>query len=291
MAQRRMFDKSFSSSDGFMDLPLTAQALYFHLGVNADDDGFLNNAKSICRMIGATQEDLKTLCDKGFIFIFDSGVIALIHWNVNNAIRGDRYKETIFLKEKNEIRENENREYIRCMTDGNQMTTKWQPNDNQVTTIGIHRIDKNRTDKNREEESREEESREEECREADGREDKGVAAAAEACEKMFGIITDSMRDKIKGYINEGAKPDMLIEIFNEACENGKPTFHYAEAIIKDKLSKGIKTLGAYFQAKEEYRRGRTKTATNTVQKSPFNNYDDPNSVDYAALEEEILDQC
>lgn len=100
MADRRMFSKWLVDSDLFMDMPTSSQALYFHLGVRADDDGFVANPKRIAEMIGSSRDDLKILIAKGFVIGFSSGVIVITHWKVNNQIRKDRYKPTIFQEEK-----------------------------------------------------------------------------------------------------------------------------------------------------------------------------------------------
>ena len=108
MAERRMFAKSVIDSDAFSDMPLTTQALYFHLGMQADDDGFVNNPKKIQRSIGATADDMERLIAKGFIISFDSGVIVITHWKIHNYIRKDTYNETTCREEKAllELREN-----------------------------------------------------------------------------------------------------------------------------------------------------------------------------------------
>ncbi len=80
----------------FLDMPLTAQALYFHLAMRADDDGFVNNPKKIQRMIGSNEDDMKLLIAKGYLIIFDSGIVVIRHWKVHNYIRSDRYKSTIY---------------------------------------------------------------------------------------------------------------------------------------------------------------------------------------------------
>lgn len=100
MAERRMFAKTIIDSDAFLDMPLSAQALYFHLSMRADDDGFVNNPKKIQRMIGASDDDCKLLILKRFILTFESGVIVIKHWRVHNYIRRDTYKETPYTDEK-----------------------------------------------------------------------------------------------------------------------------------------------------------------------------------------------
>lgn len=100
MAERRMFSKVVIDSDTFLDMPLSAQALYFHLSMRADDDGFVNNPKRIQAYVGASTDDLKILLAKHFLIPFESGVVVIKHWKVHNYIQKDRYKETYYQKEK-----------------------------------------------------------------------------------------------------------------------------------------------------------------------------------------------
>ena len=102
MATRRMFDKTFMESDSFLELTPSAQMLYVHLSLNADDDGFLCNYKGIMRLVGCTDEDFQSLIDRGFIIRFKSGVIVISHWRVHNKIRTDRYKPSL-CPEKSEV--------------------------------------------------------------------------------------------------------------------------------------------------------------------------------------------
>lgn len=111
MAERRMFAKTIIDSDAFLDMPLSAQALYFHLSMRADDDGFINNPKKIQRMVGASDDDCKVLIMKRFIITFESGIIVIKHWKIHNYIRSDRYKPTIYEDEKALLVENENKTY------------------------------------------------------------------------------------------------------------------------------------------------------------------------------------
>ena len=95
MAERRMFAKSVTESDLFLDMPLSAQCLYFHFAMHADDDGFVNSPKRIQREIGASDDDVKILHAKQFIIPFETGVCVIRHWRVHNYIQKDRYKRTL----------------------------------------------------------------------------------------------------------------------------------------------------------------------------------------------------
>lgn len=129
MAQKRMFDKTITNADDFLEMPDSSQNLYFHLSMNADDDGFVNNWKSIMRMTGHKEDDLKVLIAKQFIIPFDSGVIVIRHWRINNYLRSDRYIETKFKDEKSLLTLDNNLVY-------------------QLDTNGIHSIDKNSIEEN-----------------------------------------------------------------------------------------------------------------------------------------------
>ena len=111
MAERRMFSKTIMGSDTFTDMPASAQMLYVHLCLQADDDGFLGNPKKIGKMMGCSADDFRELVDENFVIPFPSGVIAITHWKINNQIKKDRYKETIYLKEKALLHETETKAY------------------------------------------------------------------------------------------------------------------------------------------------------------------------------------
>lgn len=143
MAERRMFAKTIIDSDAFLDMPLSTQALYFHLSMRADDDGFINNPKKIQRMIGAADDDLKVLITKKFIIPFESGIVVIKHWKIHNYIQKDRYKETVYLEEKQQLETKGNKAYTlldtECIHDGYRVETQ--------VRLGKDSIDKNSIDK------------------------------------------------------------------------------------------------------------------------------------------------
>lgn len=107
-----MFTKKITESDRFLEMPVSAQALYFHLCMNADDDGFVNNPKCVMRGVGANEDDLKLLIAKGFIIVFESGIIVVAHWKVHNYIAKDRYRPTIHSEEKKMLQEDIGKVYV-----------------------------------------------------------------------------------------------------------------------------------------------------------------------------------
>ena len=99
MAERRMFAKSIVLSDVFLDMPMSARCLYFTLGMLADDDGFVGSPRSIMRQCGASTDDLQILLAKRYVLGFESGVIVIKHWKINNYLQNDRHRDTTYLEE------------------------------------------------------------------------------------------------------------------------------------------------------------------------------------------------
>lgn len=103
MAERRMFSKTVTESDAFLDMPTSARCLYFHLGMAADDDGFIASPKAIIRSSNCSNDDLKLLIAKEFVIAFESGIVVIRHWKMHNYIQKDRYKPSVFKKEREQL--------------------------------------------------------------------------------------------------------------------------------------------------------------------------------------------
>ena len=131
-----MFAKTIVLSDAFLDMPATARCLYFTLGMFADDDGFVSSPKGVIRQCGASEDDLKVLLAKKFLIAFESGVIVIKHWRINNYLRNDRYHTTTYRDELAMLTVDENGAYH-----------------SGIPNMGIPRIEKNREDKSREDKS------------------------------------------------------------------------------------------------------------------------------------------
>lgn len=138
MAEKRMLSKKVLDTDAFLDMPLSAQALYFHLAVNADDEGFVGNPKRIRDYIGASENDLNLLVEKRFVLIFKNGVVVIRHWKIHNTLRRDRSHPTIFTEEKALLIVGANGAYMERPTTAdiadNQTATACQPSDGQMST-------------------------------------------------------------------------------------------------------------------------------------------------------------
>ena len=143
MAEKRMFSSNVIDSDAFLDMSPTARLLYYDMGMRADDDGFIDSPKKIMRIIGASDSDLKELIDNGFVLRFDSGVIVIRHWYVNNRVRRDTYHETIYTEEKSMLLLEKNNVY---QLRNDSVTDTLQTRDE----IGSqNRVDKSRLEKDR----------------------------------------------------------------------------------------------------------------------------------------------
>ena len=128
-----MFSKQITTSDAFVDMPISSQLLYFHLNMEADDDGFVANPKRITKMVGANDDDLKILLAKRFLLAFENGVVVIKHWLLHNAVRKDMYRETQYLEEKKSLQIKKNGVYTEVS--------------NETVTEPLHRLDKVRLDK------------------------------------------------------------------------------------------------------------------------------------------------
>jgi hypothetical protein len=156
MAERRMFAKTIIDSDAFLDMPLSTQALYFHLSMRADDEGFINNPKKIQRMIGCSDDDIRVLISKRFVIPFESGIVVIKHWKIHNYIRSDRMKTTVYQEERALLEIKSNKAYtfkkdIPLIEEVEEirLTDKCQTSDRQTTDKCQHRLGKDRLGKDR----------------------------------------------------------------------------------------------------------------------------------------------
>ena len=161
MAERRMFAKSIVLSDAFLDMPLSARCLYFTLGMLADDDGFVGSPKGIMRQCGASQDDMLVLLQKRFILAFESGVIVIKHWRMNNYLQSDRHKTTTYLEEletleidsKGAYTERKNVMYTDCIQNvytGKDSIDKISIDKDSIDKISIKRKDESKDSSKRE---------------------------------------------------------------------------------------------------------------------------------------------
>lgn len=146
MAEKRMFTKKVTDDDNFMSLSSSAQALYLHLSMSADDDGFCNQVNLSMFKAHASVQDLEALLSKRYVYQFENGVIVIKHWRMANALRKDRYTPTAFQEELAQLHIKENGAYTRGDSG---MVASWLPNGCQVVATDKNSIDKNSLDKRR----------------------------------------------------------------------------------------------------------------------------------------------
>ena len=226
MAQRRMFNKAVTNNDNFLEMPDSSQNLYFHLSMNADDDGFVDNWKSIMRMTGHKEDDLKVLIAKQYVIPFESGVIVIRHWRLNNYLQKDRIVPTNYKQEKASL-----------TTDVNNVYT--------LDTECIHSIDKNSIDKISIEEN------------------SSVTTTTsnlyEIVERNFGrplspIEIEKINDWSSSYDEE-----IINYAISIATLNNKRTFNYVNGILKNWKTAGYKTLQEIKDNEDPKRRESTLT--------------------------------
>ena len=239
MAEKRMFSKKIIDSDAFLDMPLSTQALYFHLSMRADDEGFINNPKKVSRMIGCGEDDLKLLIAKNFIIPFESGVVVIKHWLIHNTIRKDRAKETLYKEERRMINIKENGAYTTSNfgENGNGL-----PNDNQVTTVcqpngGIDKISivENSIDKISIKE--EETSKEEETDAAPSPTSLFESFESEFARPLSPIEVQLIADWQKAYSDE-----IIMLALAEGVKNNARSFRYIEVILNAWKQAGVRNV-------------------------------------------------
>ncbi len=281
MAQRRMFSKDITASDLFVDMPASTQLLYFQLGMEADDEGFIGNAKMLSRAYGANNDDLKLLHAKGFIIMFESGVTVVKDWKINNQIRKDRFKPTIYQAEKSLLSVDFKGSYHL----GNQLATKWQPNDNQLGdtlatqySIGKDSIGKDSIGKD-----------------SIGKDSIEYPAKTENLNfgqfiKAEGLkVNDRQMTRLLEYIGlDGMDMELVKEAVRRTTDSGIDNPNYTFKILDSWKAKGILTIEQANKEKEEFQNHKQQRSQSNQQQQAKSNVPDWVNEEYKheATEEE-----
>lgn len=215
MAQKRMFSLCVVDTDDFLEMPISSRLLYYELGMRADDDGFISNWKKILTFTGLKEDDLKILIMKKFIIPFDTGVIVIRHWRMNNYLRNDRYKETTYIEEKSMLSKDKNGTYF-------------LKNNNGIPT-GIPSIDKNSIDKYSIEEKEVQEKEEK----------NGIPTIFDFIESEFGRPLSPTEYEV---ISSWKDNDLTRYAIKQAILNGAPRIKYIQAILDSYKTKNIKSV-------------------------------------------------
>ncbi|MDZ5576448.1 DnaD domain protein [Enterococcus cecorum] len=285
MAERRMINKRIIVSDTFLDMPLSAQALYFHLNAIADDDGFIENPNSFKRMIGASNDDLKILIAKQYILPFESGVVVVKHWLIHNYIRRDRYNETMHVEEKKKLQINEDKTYSYY---------EGIPLVNQPTTNGIPMVDtgKDRTGKDRTGKDNNT-KQDENILESSPQDEQATSSLSSLFEfwecNGFGMIAPSTRENLAYWVKDfqeiGATEQEALELIQEALNlainaNAR-RYNYVNGILKNWEAKrytNVKQVNADRKASAGIRKDMTDRQREDAEKVEREAMENPNSI-------------
>lgn len=256
MAQRRMFSKKITDTDSFLDMSLSAQALYFHLNMGADDEGFVDNVKKIQRSIGASNDDLKILIGKGFLIPFESGVVVIRHWRIHNYIQADRFQATIYQDEKEQLEFDKSK--IASIKPLDQCIQNVSKMDTQVR-LGEDSLDKDRLDKVNNLYSGEDEKK----------------SLSQIIKSSTVKINDRQIQQIQEYIGLDNMTVEMIEYAVQLTEDaGAESFNYLNKILKSWKDKGLTSLDEAKQEISGYRDSKN-SASRRVGNSIIQTYDDP----------------
>ena len=257
VANRRMFSRDVVMTDDFLDLPPTTKALYFFLNLEADDDGFVGNPKTIMRLVGTTKEDMKLLIEGNYVLLFNSGVVVITDWTEHNSIRKDRKKPTRFAEEMQQI----------ALVEGNkyQWLSDVQPTDNQLTTkcqtngcIGEDRIGEDRIG-----EDRRGEVREEKQPTPATPFNQDFANLYKSFEQETGKALSPLQMEDLQYMLEDFNADVILEALKEAVNQGKANFAYIKAILNRWKQDNLMTVELVRNSKAIREAKKQKTNTNT----------------------------
>ena len=281
-----MINKRIIVSDTFLDMPLSAQALYFHLNAIADDDGFIENPNSFKRMIGASNDDLKILIAKQYILPFESGVVVVKHWLIHNYIRRDRYNETMHVEEKKKLQINEDKTYSYY---------EGIPLVNQPTTDGIPMVDtgKDRTGKDRTGKDNNNTKQDENILEGSPQDEQATSSLSSLFEfwesNGFGMIAPTTRQDLAYWVKDfqeiGATEQEALELIQEALNlainaNAR-RYNYVNGILKNWEAKrytNVKQVNADRKVSAGIRKDMTDRQREDAEKVEREAMENPNSI-------------
>ena len=238
MAQRRMFSKKVTDTDLFLDMPLSAQALYFHLNMHADDDGFIGNINTIKRMVGASNDDEKLLIAKQLLIPFEnSGVVVIRDWRIHNYIRKDTYNQTMYTQELDRLGIDGNGRYN--VDDPSTASPRFVDTGKVRIGKSKDRLGKDRLETDKEIEPQNNQS----------------SVVTQPKELLLNTLQDNgifispqsiAFDKIIAFHeDDGMEMAVITKAIEDASAAGKNNASYINGILTNKLSKNILTLEQY----------------------------------------------
>lgn len=229
MADRRMFSKRIVSSAKFLKMPISSQCLYFHLGLHADDDGVVE-AYTVMNSVGASEDDIKVLVTKGFVYVLNEDLVSYItDWSENNKIRADRKIDSIYkglllqvLPDVKLIQKRERADVLKKKTNGQPMDVQWTAQDrlgkDSIGKVSIVEDDA-----------------------AAPETDKNLSLAVKAYESNIGTISEKAIDGITEWLEKGADISLIIFAIEQAAEYNARNWKYADTVISNHFNAGRKT--------------------------------------------------
>lgn len=248
-----MFSRKITETDHFLEMPLSSQALYFHLNMGADDEGFIDKAKTIQRTIGASDDDMRLLIAKGFLIPFESGVVVIRHWRIHNYIQADRFQATIHQNEKEQLEFDKLK--IASIKPLDQCIQNVSKMDTQVR-LGEDRLDKVNNLYSGEDEKK---------------------SLSQIIKSTSVKINDRQIQQIQEYIGLDNMTVDMIEYAVQLTEDaGAESFNYLNKILKSWKDKGLTSLDEAKQETSGFRESKNTTPKSRVEgNSVIQMYDDP----------------
>ncbi|MBZ5940815.1 DnaD domain protein [Weissella cibaria] len=244
MAQRRMFSKKVTDTDMFLDMPLSTQALYFHLNMHADDDGFVGNINTINRMIGASKDDEKLLLAKQFLIPFeDSGVVVIKDWRIHNYIRKDTYNSTMYSEERRKLGVSESGSYYV----DEPLTERPRIVDDTATQVRLDKVSKGK-------------SKVSEGKGIENTTDQPTGSLRNQLTDLVAVhgfadrLTPMQLNQLLEYVTEdGMEIGVLNLALQDASNRAIRNFKYVDAILRAKLNEGVKSVADWHAGKETHK--------------------------------------
>ena len=258
-----MFSKKIIDSDEFLDMPLSTQALYFHLSMRADDDGFVDNPKKIQRTIGASDDDCRLLMMKKYILCFEgSGVIVITHWKLHNYIQKDRYKATIYQDEFSLLTEQENKLYTKCIQNVYKMDTQIS-----IDQISLDKLSSEEASACAREEGASPSCADSQCSDAA----KDMPNIFTAYEDNIGSLNATTCDVLKGWL-EVFDEDVICLAIEESAKSNARSVRYVNAILLQWEKQNVKNRSDAEARIAMFAATKAKETATPRRKSRFDNF-------------------
>lgn len=282
-----MINKRITASDTFLDMPLSAQALYFHLNTIADDDGFIENPNSLKRMIGASNDDLKILIAKQYILPFESGVVVVKHWLIHNYIRKDRYNGTLFVEEKKKLQINTDKTY--SYNEGIPLVDQPTTNGIPMVDTGKDRIGKDRIGKDNNHNTKQDEN----ILESSPQDEQATSSLSSLFEfwesNGFGMLAPKTRQDLAYWVKDfreiGASEcdaiGLVQEALNLAINANARRYNYVNGILKNWEARrytNVKQVNADRKTSADMRKDMTDKEREAMEKVEREAKENPNSI-------------